>query len=321
MTAANREIPAYLNCARKFGGGCSRRGIASMDERADGGAHWMRDADKPKIVKHEGWYSRFVEQTPVIYQGRLTMVISTEDVPALVPRHVHENPRIAVVDFETRKTRATLAQGFSYASAYVAGDVLYVFGANTDAAGLAGDIHVFWSADLVHWQSRKAVEHEEGRKNCKSSVCDGPDGYVMAYASVLQDVGLPEARFAASDDLVHWRALAVPAWRKGRYTGAPVIRHHMGLFYLFYINRSGNRRHFETHLARSRDLVEWEVSPRNPVLTPLPEEGINNSDVDLVEHEGQVKMFYFTGDQRGCGKLKMATFGGALGEFLTGFFD
>ena len=45
------------------------------------------------------------------------------------------------------------------------------------------------------------------------------------------------------------------------------------------------------------------------------------ADIDMVEHEGKVHILYYTGDQRGAGKLKPATFDGTLGELLTGFFQ
>jgi alpha-L-fucosidase len=183
---------------------------------------------------------------------------------------------------------ATLAHGFSYPSAYVEGDTFYVFVASTHADGLNArgpfDIHVFCSTDLEHWTSRMAVPHEPGERNINSSVCKGPDGYVMAYET---NAYVPfTIKFARSQDLLHWQKVADVAWRKEKYTACPALRYHEGYYYMFYLNQTEGQWHFETHLARSKDLVDWEESPLNPVLTPLPEEGINNSDIDMLEHEG-----------------------------------
>jgi len=162
------------------------------------------------------------------------------------------------------------------------------------------------------------VRHAEGERNLNTSVCKGPDGYVMAYET---NSYVPfTIRFARSRDLMAWDKVGDVAWRKDKYTACPAIRYHDGCYYMFYLNHTEGRWHFEEHLARSRDLVTWEESPLNPVLTPLPEEGANNSDIDVVEHEGRVKMFYYTGDQKGSGKLKLATYDGTLGEMLEGFF-
>lgn len=286
----------------------------------------MKSRGKPEIVKHEVWLSRFVESCPVMYKGRMLLAVFVEDVPPMVPlpgENSHPHPRCVLADMETRQTVATLAQNFSYPAAYVEGDTMYVFVASThgpDGKNAKGafDIHVFWSADLKNWKSKMAVPHAQGEKNINTSVCKGPDGYVMAYET---NAYVPfTIRFARSKDLLNWEKVGDLAWRKEKYTACPAIRYHDGYYYMFYLNHTEGRWHFETHLARSKDLDKWEESPLNPVLAPSPEEGCNASDIDMVENGGKVHIVYYTGDQRGSGKLKYATFDGSLGDMLTGFF-
>ena len=73
-------------------------------------------------------------------------------------------------------------------------------------------------------------------------------------------------------------------------------------------------------LARSKDLATWELSPFNPILEAGPGEGVNNSDVDLFEYEGNTYIFYATGDQQTWGTVRMAMFPGPLRAFFTSYF-
>jgi hypothetical protein len=75
-----------------------------------------------------------------------------------------------------------------------------------------------------------------------------------------------------------------------------------------------------SYLARSRDLETWDLSPFNPLLEAGPGEGVNNSDVDLFEHEGNTYLFYATGDQQTWGTVRVALFPGPLTEFYPGWF-
>ena len=97
---------------------------------------------------------------------------------------------------------------------------------------------------------------------------------------------------------------------------------------------------YESHLARSKDLVGWESSPRNPVMQFSPEDkrianpkltadqreriakavNLNNSDVDFCEFDGKVIIYYSWGNQRGIEHLAEAVYEGTLESFLQGFF-
>ena len=73
-------------------------------------------------------------------------------------------------------------------------------------------------------------------------------------------------------------------------------------------------------LARSKDLVGWELSPLNPILEAGPGEGINNSDVDLFEWEGNTYIYYATGDQATWGSVRVAMYVGLMRRFFEGCF-
>jgi hypothetical protein len=92
--------------------------------------------------------------------------------------------------------------------------------------------------------------------------------------------------------------------------------------------------------VRSRDLIEWENSPFNPVLKAgdedrvvrnplLPEaqrrriaaaRNCNNSDIDFCEWQGSLVINYSWGDQVGTEFLAEAVYHGTQEQFLRGWF-
>ena len=79
-------------------------------------------------------------------------------------------------------------------------------------------------------------------------------------------------------------------------------------------------RHCPAGHARSQDLASWELSPFNPILEASAGEGINNSDVDLFEYEGNTYLFYATGDQATWGAVRVVQYAGPMNEFFAGHF-
>ena len=73
-------------------------------------------------------------------------------------------------------------------------------------------------------------------------------------------------------------------------------------------------------LTADNDLISWELSPFNPILTPEPGEGNNNSDIDLFEMDGRTYVYYATGDQATWGNVRVAEFDGGLRQFFESYF-
>ena len=65
-----------------------------------------------------------------------------------------------------------------------------------------------------------------------------------------------------------------------------------------------------------RPLLALKLSPANPILEAGPGEGINNSDVDLFEWEGNTYLYYATGDQATWGSVRVAMHAGPLRQFF-----
>jgi len=272
-----------------------------------------------KLIKLASPCAPGMEQTPVVYKGR----------PLLVACHrpMGHNPKPAdmyvfVKDLRTGQELSRFGKSHSFVSAFVRGDELHAFAAEY-TADWTGDIFHFVSTDLKTWKRLPAIARVGGEHLFNTSVCRGPQGYVMAYES-----NAPVQfcfKFARSADLATWQKLdgLVFAGTGREYSACPVLRYVAPYYYVIYLHSGkvfGGKAGWVSYLARSRDLVTWELSPHNPILTPTAGEGINNSDVDLFEVDGNTYLYYATGDQSSWGSVRTALFPGTMAEFFTHHF-
>jgi len=142
----------------------------------------------------------------------------------------------------------------------------------------------------------------------------------MAYESDDQKFPPFTIKFATSPDLEKWTKLLDAIFGGDHYTACPCLRYVDGWYYVLYVEHRTPRWFFETYVARSRDLKQWQLSPANPVLTPGLTDGINASDPDLVEYKGRTYLYYSAGDQRTWMRLKRAVYPGPLKAFYSGYF-
>jgi len=144
----------------------------------------------------------------------------------------------------------------------------------------------------------------------------------MAYESNLP-VGFC-FKFARSQDLAKWTKLPglVFAGVDGKeYSACPVIRYFAPYYYVIYLHAAiAGHNGWVSFLARSTDLTDWELSPLNPILEAGPGEGVNNSDVDLFEWEGNTYLYYATGDQATWGSVRVAMYLGPMKNFYESCF-
>ncbi|KYH41116.1 MAG: hypothetical protein AYL33_004920 [Candidatus Bathyarchaeota archaeon B63] len=154
-------------------------------------------------------------------------------------------------------------------------------------------------------------------------------------------VGVPfTIRFAESEDLINWR-LTSPrcVYSKDRYTACPTIRFLDDYYYMIYLEAKPGPA-YEPHITRSRNLIQWQSSPFNPVMSFSADDkrianpeltaeqreriagavNVNNSDIDLCEFGGKTIIYYSWGNQQGTEFLAKAIYEGTLREFLHGFF-
>jgi len=84
-------------------------------------------------------------------------------------------------DVDTGRELSRFAEGYSLASAFVKEGRFYAFASRFAPDGW-NDVTLFHSADLQTWESEVVIA-QENEQLFNSSVCEGPDGYVMAYES------------------------------------------------------------------------------------------------------------------------------------------
>jgi len=293
-------------------------------------------AGKPVIEKMGTIDCDMVETTPIIFHDRLYRF---EYVRNNYEPNKTGDSYFRFIDVESGKPTPAFAAGYHLGSAFVEGDTVYAYG--VDIWG-ESNIQVFWSQDLENWSSQSALELP-GWGIYNTSVCKGADGYVMAFeiGEPPEEVGARFTnRFAVSSDLRNWELTPSECvYSKDRYTACPALRFLDGLYYMIYLEaRPGPT--YEPHIVRTRDLINWESSPYNPMMQFSPEDKLignpnltaeqrehiagavnrNNSDVDLCEFDGKVIIYYAWGDQQGTEFLAHASYDGTLESFLLGFF-
>jgi hypothetical protein len=288
---------------------------------ADNGLGGRPFPTNPRLVRSGLASEEFGEMTPVLFKDRLHLLASAFKGS---PANPHDDRCLWVEDVATGEVVSTFAKGYGLGSAFVDGDTFYVFAIPNDSGG-AQNIDCFRSTDLVSWESHTVLEALPGEELFNESVCMADDQYIMAYES--RDANYPPFTiyFAKSNDLVEWERIPGAVYGTDRYTACPTIRYIDDTFYMLYLEHLKPRWWFETFLTRSRDLVHWEQSPRNPVLRPEGIEDINTSDVDMVEYVDEsrgpvVRVYYATGNQRTWGMITWAEFEGTQGEFFNWYY-
>ena len=254
------------------------------------------------------------EAAPVVWQGRLALLKCLRPATGGTKADYH----LALEDVETGRELARFAEGYSLASALVHDGTLHVFASRFEPDGW-NDVTLFKSKDLRTWQ-QKIVVKQEREHLFNSSVCATDKGFVMAYESDDSKHVPFTVKFATSPDLENWTKKTEAVFGADRYAACPCLRYVNGYYYLLYLEHRTPRWFFETYLARSKDLISWELSPANPLLTPGLDDGINASDPDLIEFQGRTYLYYSVGDQRTWSKLKRAVYPGPMAEFFAGTF-
>ena len=301
---------------------------------------------KPVIKKLGTVECDLVEATPVVYKNKLYRFEWVREEKYYKPNTTGD-VYFRFIDLATGEPTPGFAAGYAFGSAHAESNMMFVFGANKGDGEI---MQVFWSRDLRRWSNKCALELP-GWGLFNNSVCKGDGRYVMAI-----EVGKPPEvvgvrftmRFAESNDLFNWSLLPEECvFSKDRYTACPAIRFFDGCYYMIYLEGFNlydwpdlTKYRLEPYIVRSKDLVQWESSPFNPVLEISDDDRIidnpdftdeqkkriatavdvNNSDVDLCEFEGRTIIYYSWGSQHGVEHLAHAVYEGTLKSFMEGFF-
>jgi hypothetical protein len=308
---------------------------------------------KPLIRKLGTIDCNMVETSPIVFNNKLYRY---ETVRSEHASNTTGDTYSRFVDVAAGTTTPSFAAGYHLGSTFVKDGTMYVYGV---PGWGASTICEFSSTDLQTWSSpRPVLEQPTDWKIYNTSVCKAQGRYVMAFevGAPASVVGTPfTTRFAESTDLIDWTLLPEEngVYSKDKYVACPTLRFlDDGYFYMIHLEHILSPRSFEPHIVRSKDLVNWESSPMNPVMqfsaedkqTGNPEShphfhpngdptqaqldhieeivNCNNSDVDLCEFDGKVYLYYSWGNQYANGNfLAEAVYDGTLDSFLRGFFE
>ena len=222
-------------------------------------------------------------------------------------------------DVRTGAEMGRFAVGYGLASCHVQNGVFHAFASRFEGNNW-NDVTLFQSRDLKTWK-QKVVIKQENEHLFNSSVCKGPDGFVMVYESNDPTYPAFTTKFARSDDLETWTKLPDATFGTNRYTACPCVRYANGYYYVLYLEHRRPSHVFETYVTRSKDLKSWELSSANPVLAPTGlDEGINASDPDIVEFGGKTCVYYSVGDQLTWMNAKRGEFAGSLEQFYQRWY-
>jgi alpha-L-fucosidase len=268
------------------------------------------------------------EATPLVWpvpsgaegEGRLLLLVNIRPAAAENPAGTGKAclaPTLQLRDVAADRVLPTFGRGYSLASGFVWDGTLHVYAARLQDGGWH-DVSEFQSRDLVTWSAPRVVITENPDEQLfNQSVCRAGDRFVMAYESNEPLWPAFTIKFAESRDLADWRQIPGAIFGADRYTACPCLRWVDGCYYMMYLEHRRPEWWFETYLTRSRDLLTWEPSPRNPILAPGEGECCNTSDPDLAEFGGKVLLYYSYGDQRTWTQLTRAEYPGTLREFFA----
>ncbi len=276
---------------------------------------------KLKLVKLPFAFPDAMENTPFVFGGRPLLATNYRDDTKNKTDGYVKNMYLSIRDLTTGKEITRFGEGHSFVSVFVSGKELSVFASQGTNRDWFQSIYRFRSTDMKTWKRELAIplEGDEHLFNC--SVCRDEQGYTMAYES-----NKPVAfcfKFARSRDLAKWEKIKGLCFAGvgNEYSACPVLRYVAPYYYVIYLHvATPGYRGYISYMARSKDLVAWELSPANPILVAGPGEGINNSDVDLFEWEGNTYLYYATGDQQTWGSVRVAMYAGSMKAFFESCF-
>ena len=287
-----------------------------------------------------------VEANPVCFQGRLFLFeyIRCKKSPdgRIIQKHRDnrtEDSYFRFLEPATGWISPAFGHGLHLGNAFVRQDRVYVTA--VEGWGMSR-FYQLESDDLIRWTEPRVILEDPRWAGYNTSVCRDGDGYLLTFelGKPAELVGVPFTMFfARSTDLKTWTVIPDAVFGREIYTGGPMVRRFGDWYYFFYLDGSYEKGFRET-VARSRDLKNWEWSPRNPVMEANEDDrkingrfsaeerelirtaaDINNSDMDMCEWNGKLFIVYSWGNQRGTEFLAAAEADGTERSFCESWFE
>ena len=221
-----------------------------------------------RLVKKEVSDSPVVEQTPVIWEGKLLIVETWQTHWDGAPPSERQF-YVRIRDEQSGEIICRLMDGFGFSSAFVWKDRMYVY-ATKCAGGVDADQSIYMSSseNLTDWsESKLVIKRDDNEQLDNQSVCYDGKRFVMAYET--NAYSWFTLKFAESDDLINWRKVPNALYGAEKYAACPAIRYTGGYYYMLYLEYRRPKWWLETCVTRSKDLTTWMDAPHDrPVIVP-----------------------------------------------------
>jgi parallel beta-helix repeat protein len=281
--------------------------------------------------------SPLVEVTPFVFKDRFYLLENWQkqwEFPGTKDGSMTTKDEIRIRDVKDDRVVSIPLVGHGLGMALAHEGRVYVFAGDwgTGEKWKITEIKMVSSDDLIHWTKPVVVLKAEAQeKFFNVSVCRDAEQFVLLVES--NDPAWPAFTFKyfTSDDLLHWKRVPGAEYGRDKYVGGPALYYEGAHYYTLYLQSLG-KGFYETRVARSKDLIQWEDAPsERPVVTfnpknkvhPLRPEEIretNASDLELCYWQGKTRAYYTGGDQHLAGDLQHAEYDGSLRELLERFF-
>lgn len=270
----------------------------------------------PQIEKSNIVLNEHMEATPFVLNDHMYYLLTDREATT-------DRSQLTIMDFDTNKPVSHFGKDLGLASAAVIDGKLYVVGTKSWTQD-NNSMYLLQSTDLIHFTDPVLIKSAGDKKRIfNTSITQNTDTkevIIVFETTEPGNVAFSE-RFIKSSDMVHWEETG-EIFGKDTYNACPTLRYIDETYYMWNLvtKKEGNADIYYTQIERSKDLINWEISPI-PFLYPKTDEGINNSDVDLAEFHGKTYVFYANSDQKTYSRLTYGTFNGKLEDLSEGFFE
>ena len=315
-----------------------RMDVAAAQAGRSGDSPW-----KSPIVKRGYLGSPLVEVTPLSRNGELYLLEnwrsrwkwpgspdpSVEKRAEIWMAHLPGGPQ----HYERREYLGRVMIDCTLGTAIVWQDRIYVYAVSAPSSGGGRQVYMASSEDMRNWSAPVKVFDSPAAEVFNVAVTRDDRGMVFLWET--NGYGTPftmcMGRIAQPDD--PWNPGIIEGARYGmnKYTGGPALYYEAGLYYLLYLESLPGRG-WETRIARSRNLKDWQDAPPDrpfvafaadkKALPLRPPDAVENnaSDAELCYHGGRALIYFTGGDQQYAGDLQWATYDGTLAELFAKYF-
>lgn len=283
------------------------------------------------------------EMTPFWFKGKEYRVVNRKNsaaykcYPDAMPSVGIHDDHFEIYNTEEERIMSAPLYNVYFASAFVHKERVYCFCIDYELDRPwwhSRRLLMVSSDDLITWSKPVIVLETDGVESLfNTAVVFNGQEFILLYENDDKDFRPNFTfKFARSKDLIHWEKIPGAVYGRQKYVGGPAMEYMDGFYYVTYVNCFINpetgERNYDTRIARSKDLIDWEDSSQS-VLMPLydypdperPElQQTNASDAEFLERDGKVICYWNGGNQVNLGGSYVSEYSGTLKQLFESFF-